>query len=36
MNIKEYTSFIDSDSTLTSYLSLDKDIDENTKIKYYN
>ena len=31
-NIKEYTSLIDSESTLTSYISLEKDIDENTKI----
>ena len=30
-NIKEYTSLIDSESTLTSYISLEKDIDENTK-----
>ncbi len=31
-NIKEYTSLIDSESTLTSYISLEKDIDENTKL----
>ena len=31
-NIKEYTPLIDSDSTLTSYLNLEKNIDENTKL----
>ena len=31
-NIKEYTSLIDSESTLASYISLEKDIDENTKL----
>ena len=31
-NIKEYTSLIDSESTLSSYISLEKDIDENTKL----
>ncbi len=30
-NIKEYTPLIDSESTLSSYISLEKDIDENTK-----
>ncbi len=31
-NIKEYTSLIDSESTLSSYISLEKDIDNNTKL----
>ena len=31
-NIKEYTSLINSESTLTSYLNLEKNIDENTKL----
>ena len=31
-NIKEYTSLIDSESTLSSYISLEKDIGNNTKL----
>lgn len=31
-DIKDYTKIIDSDSTLTSYLNIDKEIDENTNL----